>query len=148
MRHAVSEPGRWLSDKFGLRSGLVRYGIICTSAFVLSGVTHMGLVPPDLPAAWEMRLRIGAFFFIQPVGILLEVVIVERVLRRLEVGLKYRGMPTGVIRMLRLCWVLLFMSFPLTFLAAPFEALGYWSVWPPFFLHETAKSVLRGDWIP
>lgn len=53
MRHAVSEPGRVVAQALGLERkkgswrGLGRYAIICASAFGLSGITHMGLVPPE-----------------------------------------------------------------------------------------------------
>jgi hypothetical protein len=147
MRHAVSEPGRWLSDFVGLKSGLVRYGIICMSAFTLSGITHMGLVPPDVTNAWELRFMIGAFFFMQPIGILAEVVVIERVLSYLETTLSATRLRTAIIQSLRLCWVLLFMSFPLRLLVMPFEDLGYWSIWPPSCFGESVSSVLRGDWM-
>lgn len=147
MRHAVSEPGRWLSDRLGLGRGIVRYGMICGSAFLLSGITHMGLVPPHAPDAWRLRSLIGAFFFAQPVGILLEVVVVEKLLGKVETLLSGSSIRTAVMSMLRLGWVLLFMSVPLSFLAEPFEVLGYWKLWPWFFLGEGTKSVLRGDWI-
>lgn len=148
MRHAVSEPGRCLSDRIGLGRGIVRYGVICASAFLLSGITHMGLVPPDATDAWNLRLMIGAFFFAQPLGILMEVAVVEKILKRVEALVGETKLQRTIIRATRLCWVLLFMSFPLGFLERPFEQLGYWKIWPWYFLGGGVKSLLRGDWIP
>lgn len=148
MRHAVSEPGRWFSDRCGLRRGTLRYGIICTSAFLLSGITHMGLVPPDIEGAWRLRLLIGGFFFAQPLGILAEVMVIEKILRQVEATINHSRMRIMIVRTLRLCWVLLFMSLPLALLGEPFEELGYWNIWPPFVSNVGVKSVLIGEWIP
>ena len=142
MRHAVSEPGRALASKIGLRrGGIARYAVICCSAFLLSGITHMGMVPPapkSKYSAWELRLRIGGFFFVQPMGIMFEVLVVEKVLAVLGGG-------RWLTRALRVLWVILFMSLAFRFLIVPFEELGWWRIWPPYFLDENLKSVMRGD---
>ncbi|KAK4619690.1 hypothetical protein CLAFUW4_11534 [Fulvia fulva] len=153
MRHAVSEPGRWLSAKLHLcKNGLPRYAMICCSAFLLSGLTHAGLVPAELRWAelyqpWELRLRFAAFFWIQPVGILAEATLVEPMLRRLS-GSAANLFRYLAVRVMRLCWVVLFMCLALTFLHDPFIELGYWKIWPPALLPANAQSMLRGDWLP
>ncbi|EME41561.1 hypothetical protein DOTSEDRAFT_73854 [Dothistroma septosporum NZE10] len=150
MRHAVSEPGRWLSAKLGLqRNGLPRYAMICCSAFLLSGLTHAGLVPAQprwakLYEPWELRLRFAAFFWIQPAGILAEMIVVEPMLQRLAGAAPYPSTKT-IVRMLRVCWVLVFMCLALTFLHDPFIELGYWKIWPPAFLAAGFQSNLGVD---
>ncbi|KXS97491.1 hypothetical protein AC578_9067 [Pseudocercospora eumusae] len=149
MRNAVSEPGRWLATKLRLkRGGLARYACICISAFTLSGLTHMGLVPPEPRSAevygpWQLRLMIATFFWIQPIGILLEVTLVNKVI---TIASRRFGSAPFVDRILRLLWLLLFMSCSFTFLLNPFLELGYWNIWPPFFLEENTKRLLRGSW--
>ncbi|KXT09955.1 hypothetical protein AC579_9738 [Pseudocercospora musae] len=150
MRHAVSEPGRWLATKLRLkRGGLARYACICVSAFTLSGLTHMGLVPPEPRYAefhgpWELRLLVATFFWVQPIGILLEVTLVEGFITTTS---RWLGLARSLERIMRLFWVLLFMSFSCTFLLNPFLELGYWKIWPPFFLDENTKRLLRGSWM-
>lgn len=151
MRHAVSEPGRWLATKLRFkRGGLVRYACICVSAFTLSGLTHMGLVPPKPRSAevygpWELRLTVATFFWVQPLGILLEVTLLERLITTTS---RWLGSAQSLERIMRLLWVLLFMSFSCMFLLNPFLELGYWKIWPPFFLKENTKRLLRGSWMP
>ncbi|CAK3795252.1 Hypothetical predicted protein [Lecanosticta acicola] len=150
MRHAVSEPGRFLARKSGLKKGgFGRYALICASAFFLSGITHAGLVVPEPRwaasrhgACWELRLLFAGFFWVQAVGILLEVKIVEPVVRLLGRRSEVMG------RTLRVCWVLAFMGFAFTFLFDPFIEVNIWGLWPPPMIPEGIGSVLRGDWIP
>ncbi|KAF9693525.1 hypothetical protein EKO04_008238 [Ascochyta lentis] len=132
MRHVVSEPGRWFAAKLGLGDKgwqkAVKYMLICISAFMLSGITHAGMVPPKPRFASidvnELRLRLASFFWIQPLGIAIELFILEPALHSL---------PNVMQRMqavLRTIWTVVFMCFACTFLVVPFGQLGYWNIIP------------------
>lgn len=130
MRHIVSEPGRWLSAKCGLVDcgwhGTLKYMLICASAFFLSGITHAGLVPPNprfaTVSANELRLGLAGFFWVQPVGIAFELLIVEPILRML---------PTQSLQgCLRVVWTSCFLCYSCTYLVLPFNQLGYWNILP------------------
>lgn len=128
MRHIVSEPGRWFAAKLGLEDHgwqkILKYMLICVSAFMLSGITHSGLVPPKprfaTVEANQLRLELASFFWVQPIGIAAELFLLEPVLRLCP------------MRYLRECvrtvWTLMFMCFSCTFLVTPFGQLGYWNV--------------------
>lgn len=130
MRHIVSEPGRWLSAKCGLVGNgwhkTVRYMLICVSAFFLSGITHSGLVPPNprfaTVSANELRLELAEFFWVQPVGIALEVLVLEPVLRMLPIR--------NLRSCLRVVWTACFLCYSCTYLVLPFGQLGYWHILP------------------
>ncbi|KAK3686371.1 hypothetical protein LTR37_019880 [Vermiconidia calcicola] len=82
MRAFSIAPGYAIADMLGLRGGsLIRYAIITTAAFGLSGFIHTGLVPPEpLHATIPVniiRLHVAAFFWLQPFAILAETVTVR-----------------------------------------------------------------------
>ena len=145
MRHAVSEPGRWLAKKLSLtKGGFARYASICVSAFLLSGVTHMGIVPPQpryagVFDAWNLRLKVAGFFWVQPFGILLEVKMVDPALR----CIRWRTLR----RTLRVAWVLAFMGFAFILLLDPFMEMGCWRLWPPPITSPPIYGLLKGDWV-
>jgi hypothetical protein len=130
MRHIVSEPGRWLSAKWGLVGNgwrkTVRYMLICASAFFLSGITHSGLVPPNprfaTVSANELRLELAGFFWVQPVGIAFELLVLEPGLRMLPMR--------GLRSCLRVVWTACFLCYSCTYLVLPFGQLGYWHIMP------------------
>ena len=130
MRHIVSEPGRWLSGKCGLVGNgwhkTVRYMLICASAFFLSGVTHSGLVPPNprfaTVSANELRLELAGFFWVQPVGVALEVLVLEPALRMLPIR--------NLRSCLRVVWTACFLCYSCIYLVLPFGQLGYWHILP------------------
>lgn len=132
MRHIVSEPGRWFAAKLGLANHgwqkTFKYMLICVSAFILSGITHSGLVPPKprfaTVGANELRLKLASFFWIQPVGIAVELFVLEPALRSLPSSMR------GLQGLLRVMWAATFMCFACTFLVLPFGQLGYWNLIP------------------
>jgi hypothetical protein len=132
MRHIVAEPGRWLAAKIGLKDEgwqkTLKYMLICVSAFTLSGITHSGMVPPKprwaTVSATELRLSLAGFFWVQPVGIAIELFLLEPFLRKLPASMR-------IFRVLvRVVWTVAFMCFSCTFLVLPFGQLGYWSIVP------------------
>ncbi|KAF1928583.1 uncharacterized protein M421DRAFT_420472 [Didymella exigua CBS 183.55] len=136
MRHIVSEPGRWLATKLGLGDDgwqkTVRYMLVCISAFTLSGITHLGMVPPSPRFSTvdtnELRLSLAGFFWVQPVGIAVEMILVEPALRSFPASMRELQV------LLRVVWTLLFMCFSCTYLVLPFGQLGYWSIVPSEFV--------------
>ena len=102
--------------------------LVTVSAFGFSGLVHMGLIPPQplhtSMTAMEMRLWIGAFFWVQIAGFGIELV-VSGIFRR--VG---GGHVSGLVRMLVLVWVSVWLCATLPLIVPPFRELGYWSVYP------------------
>nr|OQO19908.1 hypothetical protein B0A51_13895 [Rachicladosporium sp. CCFEE 5018] len=75
MRITTSAPGYALADVLGQKGReWKRYAVISLVAFGCSGVVHMGLVPAE--PLWatvspnRLRLYMGLFFWVQPVGML------------------------------------------------------------------------------
>lgn len=136
MRHIVSEPGRWFAAKLRLKDEgwqkNIKYMLICVSAFTLSGITHSGMVPPKPRWATvdtsELRLSLAGFFWVQPVGIAIELLLLEPTLRRLPASMR------NLQALLRVVWTVAFMCFSCTFLVLPFGQLGYWSIVPSQFV--------------
>jgi hypothetical protein len=132
MRHIVAEPGRWLAAKLELGDTgwqkTVKYMLICVSAFALSGITHSGMVParPRFTKvdAGQLRLSLAGFFWVQPIGIAVELFLLEPTLRQLPSSM--RLLPT----MLRLVWTAVFICCSSTLLVLPFGQLGYWNLIP------------------
>ena len=150
MRSFVSEPGYAISDVMRLRrGGLVRYAVITLIAFGLSGLIHMGLVPPEpIHATMDVnavRLCVAGFFWTQPVAMMVEVIAIRIVsyfvpLRSCEsgAGLKYRVIANGV-------FFITWFTLCLPLLGEAARQLGYWRVWP---LPVSAWKGLRGEgWI-
>lgn len=86
MRIMTSAPGYAIADALRLKQGgLLRYGVITSVAFFLSGCVHMGLVPPEPLYAVEdanlIRLRVSGFFWLQPVAIVAEAMIGRTIVR-------------------------------------------------------------------
>lgn len=136
MRHIVSEPGRWLAARLGLADhgwqNNFRYLLVCISAFTLSGITHSGMVPPSPKFATvdvlTLRLNLAAFFWIQPVGIAIELLVLEPALRMLPSPMR------GLCGLFRTLWTMVFICSACTFFVVPFDQLGYWNVIPPTYL--------------
>ncbi|KAI4268408.1 MAG: hypothetical protein L6R35_006768, partial [Caloplaca aegaea] len=73
----LSIPGRSLSQALGIPTeSSLGYMLQVISAFVLSGVMHMGLIPPQplstAMTAMEMRSFVASFFWLQILGIGIE----------------------------------------------------------------------------
>lgn len=137
-RHLISDPGVWLADELGLRpGGPARYALLVISGFGLSGVIHMGLIPPfplhTSLSAMTMRLYVAGFFWAQIPCIFLELLVAKSI--EIMVPGMNRG---GVARFLTLAWVAAWLSVTLPLLSIPFRELGYWTH------HPMPVSVLRG----
>jgi hypothetical protein len=83
LRYLTSAPGLAISHALGLRErSTARYGVTTTIAFFLSGIVHMGMVPPEplhtSMSTAELRLRIAGFFWLQAVGVGIEVLLDRR----------------------------------------------------------------------
>lgn len=138
MRHIVAEPGRWLAGTLGLKDAgwqkKVKYMLISVSAFTLSGITHSGMVPAkprwSVVGAGKLRMSLAGFFWIQPVGIAIEMFLLEPSLRRLSVSMRNLQM------LLRVMWTVAFMCLSCTFLVLPFGQLRYWSIIPPQYVPD------------
>lgn len=88
----VLAPGKVIVKLFGLdkkdkkgRKHWLSVALPMFTAFVFSGLIHMGLVPPDPAYArsglspWALRLRIAGVFWIQPVGIAAEMAMAQAI---------------------------------------------------------------------
>ena len=80
MRIMTTTPGLALTDMFSVpKRSFLRYVIMLISGFFWSGIIHMGMIPPEpfgTPyTAWQLRIRIAAFFWLQTMGIGVEVFI-------------------------------------------------------------------------
>ncbi|KAG6986413.1 hypothetical protein G7Y79_00097g101370 [Physcia stellaris] len=139
-RQVVSTPGRSLADALGLENGgregkrgwqgWARWALVTVSAFGFSGIVHMGLIPPKPlntgMGAMEMRLWIGAFFWVQVLGFGLEVLGAQAWGYFFPgIGTERRAMRMGV-----LVWVIAWLCVSLPLIVPPFRELGYWRVWP------------------
>ncbi|KAL8969615.1 MAG: hypothetical protein Q9197_004245 [Variospora fuerteventurae] len=141
----LSIPGRSLSQALGIPTeSSPGYMLQVMSAFLLSGVMHMGLIPPQPLAtamtAMEMRSFVASFFWLQILGIGIELGVLKFV-GRYHVGLTS---PSSFGRWYTLLWVMIWFSFTLPLLAIPFRELGYWR-YPPIPV-SIIGWVCGGDW--
>ena len=134
MRVFVSAPGEAIADLLKLNRGsTLRYVVLTTTAFGLSGIIHMGLVPPDpLHSTMEVnaiRLHIGAFFWIQPLAIIAEVCSARMVSRCIGLDV-LKGVDLTLKRAVNLAFFVMWFTFCIPFLGEAVRQLGYWRVWP------------------
>lgn len=135
MRWMTSGPGYALSDALRLRErSLRRYAIISVSAFGLSGITHMGLVPPEPlqanTSASTIRLCVAAFFWTQPLAMMAEVLVAKLATQVLPVSFRHSRQALILRVLLNAIWVLLWFALSIPLLGAAGRQLGYWRVWP------------------
>ncbi|KAL8753676.1 MAG: hypothetical protein Q9184_005351 [Pyrenodesmia sp. 2 TL-2023] len=122
----LSTPGHALAQAVGIpTSSTPGYLMQVVSAFFLSGVMHMGLIPPrprgTAMTAMAMRISVASFFWAQILGIGIELLfskLIQNVLAELR--------PSSFWRICTLLWVMLWLSYTLPLLAIPFRELGYW----------------------
>ena len=111
--------------------------MLTISAFFLSGVMHMGMIPPEptseVLTAHMMRLYVGGFFWAQIVAFGIELAVAEIVNRFTPVVRE-----TRVAKALILIWVACWMSLNLPLLTVPFREIGYWKY------HAMPISLLQG----
>lgn len=123
----LSIPGRALAQAVGIPTrSTLGFMLQVVSAFFLSGIMHMGLIPPrpreTLMTAMEMRLYIASFFWLQILGIDVELC-VANIARSVSPALK----SSRIGRYCTLLWVVIWLSYTLPLLAIPFRELGYWT---------------------
>lgn len=78
MRYTTPTPGMALASCLKLNNrSPVRFALMTASAFFFSGMVHMGLVPPKPLTTdwgvWHLRLRIASFFWLQIIGVGIEI---------------------------------------------------------------------------
>ena len=122
----VSMPASALADAFRLpRRSFIRYTILVSTSFFLSGILHTGLVPPrpltTNMTANGMRLCVASFFWVQTVGIAVECVVEYWVRKWIP-----RALWALPVRILVLSWVACWLSICLPLLVEPFREIGYW----------------------
>ena len=135
MRVFVSAPGEAIADFLKLkRRSTLRYVVITTIAFGLSGIIHMGLVPREpLHSTTEVnaiRLHIGAFFWIQPLAIIAEVCSARMVSRSIGLDVLKEGVGLTLKRAVNLTVFVMWFTFCIPFLGEAVRQLGYWRIWP------------------
>ena len=139
-RHLTATPGRTLAHALGVSTrSLLGYALLTISAFGFSGVMHMGLIPPEPlgteVSTMEMRLRVAGFFWVQILGVGVEVV-VSRLWGRAPPGFA----ESWVVRGMTVGWVMVWFAMMFPMLTMPFRELGYWEVYP------MPVSVVQGIW--
>lgn len=159
MRISVSAPGRTLASWLGLDprkplSGFATFALQVSSAFIVSGLVHMGMVPPLHPEAARLRLCMLGFFSVQIVAVISEALFVVA-WRRTGLGwLSNSGnvLVKTALRVARLVWAVGWMCFSLRWLMAPFDLLGWWEgwwfMWPVPGLAMFLTRYSGGEWIP
>ncbi|KAF2716990.1 hypothetical protein K431DRAFT_288935 [Polychaeton citri CBS 116435] len=151
MRHSVAAPGYALADFMGWcedEGGLKRYALITASGFLLSGVVHMGLVPPEpLHATLEpnqIRLLVAGFFWLQALPVMVEALASRSFSKKCH-GSYNNPWDVNGRRIFVGIWVLFWFSFSLIPLAEAGKQLGYWRVWlVPLSIW---KRLNEGTWI-
>lgn len=134
MRAFTSAPGEAVADLLRLKQKrLARYAMVVMISFGLSGVIHMGLVPPEplcaSMAVNEIRLHVAGFFWLQPFAITVEICAV-RVLRVL-VQPQFLDTGTGnrLTMVANMIWLMFWFSLCLPIFGEAARQLGYWRVW-------------------
>ncbi len=129
-RHITSTPGRELAQVMGIpTTSSLGYVFLTVSAFSLSGVIHMGMIPPEpapsLTSVNMMRLYLAAFFWAQIPAFQIELIVSKLVATSVPSVSRF---PTT--RILVLLWVAGWLSLTLPLLSVPFREIGYWRHFP------------------
>ena len=123
----LSAPGIFVAEKLGFKAASsATYAAQVFSAFFFSGIMHASMVPiqprnlstgttPNM-----LRLHLAAFFWIQPIAILLEFYFKTNHVHG------HSAFGAALIRILRLCWVTIWLTLTLPFLALPFADMNIW----------------------
>ena len=107
MRYITSTPGIALASVLRLETrSKMRYLLIVSTSFFLSGVVHMGVIPPKplgtLSSCWQLRMQMAAFFWLQPVGIGIEL-LPWKTMSRAKKG------PKWLFKAVAIIWTLLYL---------------------------------------
>lgn len=144
-RHMASVPGRALNELAGVpTSSVIGYISLVTSAFLFTGILHTGLIPlqplkTDFSAN-ELRLYIASFFWVQVIGIYIEL-LGTRIFQSVSMKL-----PPVVRDTMMLIWTAGWLGFTLPLLAIPFRGLGYWDAYP--FPVSPTQGIWGQGWFP
>lgn len=140
----LSIPGRALAQAVGISTrSTLGFMLQVVSAFFLSGIMHMGLIPPrprgTSMMAMEMRFYIASFFWLQILGIGMELC-AANLARRISLG----RIISSIGRYCTLLWVMIWLSYTLPLLAIPFREIGYWTY--PVLPVSVISRLGGGDW--
>lgn len=129
MRVAVSAPGRSAARYLGLGRVTAKI-VVVFSSFFFSGFIHLGLIPPANTAAHELRLHVAGFFWVQPLGFALEMILQNVGVRLAQwAGLDLKQRRGRIMRRsVTLIWVLTWLSVTLPLLSKPYRQLGWWNL--------------------
>ena len=150
MRWMTSGLGYAVSDALRLhRRSVWRYAIISLSAFGLSGITHIGLVPPEplhaSVSANTIRFYVAGFFWLQPLAMMAEVLVLKLLGRILSPESVRSRRGSTVRTVTNAVWLVLWFSLCLPLLGEAGRQLGYWRVWP---MPVSVWRGLRGEgWV-
>lgn len=144
-RQITSTPGRGLNDLLGIStSSTLGFASLMTSAFFFSGVTHIGLIPPQPLASDvsvnEMRLHMGALFWVQIAGFGIELVVTSLLRKYIS------RLPSSLSRVLTLLWTASWLCVTLPLVALPFRGMNYWEAYPVPL--SPAQGLLGKGWFP
>lgn len=135
MRVVASSPGRAAAKYLQLKSMSEKI-LVVFSTFLFSGIIHMGIVPPAATSAGSLRLHVAGFFWMQPLGFAIEVLMHKlgtRVFKVLHVNLE-AGLKKPVLRVINISWVLIWLYLTLPILQEPYKRLSWWRMQPPSVL--------------
>lgn len=142
-RQVTSTPGRGLNDLLGIStSSTMGFAALVTSAFFFSGITHIGLIPPQPPApnvsVNKMRFHMGALFWVQIAGFGIELMATSLLRKYIS------RLPSWVSRSFALSWTATWLCMTLPLLALPFRGMGYWELYPVPF--SPVQGLLGKGW--
>lgn len=142
MRYVTSAPGLALASLFRLRKpSFAFYMVVVSQAFFWSGTIHAGMVPPmPLQTPWSvthLRLRLASFFWLQAVGVALEMVVESAVRKPHPVvvdDITNQATPVKrlvLLKLLAFIWTWLFLMTTLWLTVLPVgRELGWWLLHP------------------
>lgn len=137
-RQVTATPGRSLAQALGIPTkSTLGFALLAVSAFVFSGVVHMGMIPPEpeskVLSAGVMRLYVAGFFWAQIPAFAIEFAAAAAISHYAPHVVEWR-----VARLLTLVWVAFILSLTLPLLTVPFREIGYWHV------HAVPISLFQG----
>ena len=125
-REITATHGRSLAQAMSISGGsTLNYALLTTSAFLFSGIIHMGMIPPEPEStnlsANMMRLYVASFFWSQIPAFGIELV-VSNLVARLAPGI----VGWHASKVLVLIWTAFWLCLTLPILTVPFREIGYW----------------------
>ena len=129
-RQFTAPPGKSLALALGISTkSTAGFALLTISAFLLSGFSHMGMIPPEpqssLVSAGRMRLCVAGFFWAQIPAFGIEIAVSKLVARFIPQALSW-----SVTRAVVIAWTAAWLCLTLPFLTIPFRELSYWHYHP------------------